>query len=63
MPLFLNALVGRGVHLVTVNDYLASRDAEWMSPVFNFHGLNVGCITRMDFEARKEAYNCDITYE
>ena len=63
MPLFLNALVGRGVHLVTVNDYLASRDAEWMSPVFNFHGLTVGCITTgMDFEARKEAYNCDITY-
>jgi len=63
MPLFLNALVGRGVHLVTVNDYLASRDAEWMSPIFNFHGLTVGCITTgMDFEARKEAYNCDITY-
>ncbi|HPB18582.1 MAG TPA: preprotein translocase subunit SecA [Candidatus Cloacimonas sp.] len=63
MPLFLNALVGRGVHLVTVNDYLASRDAEWMSPIFNFHGLTVGCITTgMDFEARKAAYNCDITY-
>ena len=63
MPLFLNALVGRGVHLVTVNDYLASRDAEWMSPIFNFHGLSVGCITTgMDFDSRKEAYNCDVTY-
>ena len=62
-PLFLNALVGRGVHLVTVNDYLASRDAEWMSPIFNFHGLSVGCITTgMDFDSRKEAYNCDVTY-
>lgn len=63
LPLFLNALVGRGVHLVTVNDYLASRDAEWMSPVFNFHGMKVGCITTgMSFEERKEAYLCDVTY-
>ncbi|HOY84715.1 MAG TPA: preprotein translocase subunit SecA [Candidatus Syntrophosphaera sp.] len=63
LPLFLNALVGRGVHLVTVNDYLASRDAEWMSPIFNFHGMRVGCITTgMSFEERKEAYLCDVTY-
>jgi len=63
LPLFLNALVGRGAHLVTVNDYLASRDAEWMSPIFNFHGMQVGCITTgMDFAGRKEAYACDVTY-
>ncbi|HNQ43965.1 MAG TPA: preprotein translocase subunit SecA, partial [Candidatus Cloacimonadota bacterium] len=54
LPLFLNALIGRGAHLVTVNDYLASRDAEWMSPIFNFHGMRVGCITTgMDFSSRK----------
>jgi preprotein translocase subunit SecA len=63
LPLFLNALVGRGAHLVTVNDYLASRDAEWMSPIFNFHGMQVGCITTgMDFAGRKKAYACDVTY-
>nr|MDK2851049.1 preprotein translocase subunit SecA [Candidatus Cloacimonadota bacterium] len=63
MPLFLNALLGRGAHLVTVNDYLASRDAEWMSPIFNFYGMRVGCITTgMDFAARKEAYEADVTY-
>lgn len=63
LPLFLNALVGRGAHLVTVNDYLASRDAEWMSPIFNFHGLTVGCITTgMSFEDRKAAYLSDVTY-
>ena len=63
LPLFLNALVGRGVHLVTVNDYLAMRDAEWMSPIFNFHGMKVGCITTgMDFEQRRDAYLCDVTY-
>jgi len=63
LPLFLNALVGRGAHLVTVNDYLASRDAEWMSPIFEFHGLKVGCITTgMTFEQRKSAYLADITY-
>ena len=63
LPLFLNALVGRGAHLVTVNDYLASRDAEWMSPIFNFHGMQVGCITTgMDFAGRKRAYACDVTY-
>jgi len=63
LPLFLNALVGRGAHLVTVNDYLASRDAEWMSPIFNFHGMRVGCITTgMDFESRRDAYAADVTY-
>jgi len=63
MPLFLNALVGRGAHLVTVNDYLAARDAEWMSPIFNFHNLTVGCITTdMDFDSRKKAYQSDVTY-
>jgi len=63
LPLFLNALVGRGAHLVTVNDYLASRDAEWMSPIFGFHGMKVGCITTgMSFEERQQAYLCDVTY-
>lgn len=63
LPLFLNALLGKGAHLVTVNDYLASRDAEWMSPIFNFHGLTVGCITTgMDHDSRREAYNADVTY-
>jgi preprotein translocase subunit SecA len=63
LPMFLNALVGRGTHLVTVNDYLAQRDSEWMSPVFLFHNLTVGCITTgLDFSQRKEAYACDITY-
>jgi len=63
LPLFLNALVGRGAHLVTVNDYLASRDAEWMTPIFSFHGMKVGCITTgMDFAGRKAAYEADVTY-
>lgn len=63
MPLFLNALLGKGVHLITVNDYLAQRDSEWMSPIFEFHGLRVGCITTgMIPEDRQAAYNCDVTY-
>ncbi|NLN36086.1 MAG: preprotein translocase subunit SecA [Candidatus Cloacimonetes bacterium] len=63
LPLFLNALLGRGAHLVTVNDYLASRDSEWMSPIFEFHGLTVGCITTgMDHQSRREAYAADVTY-
>jgi preprotein translocase subunit SecA len=63
LPLFLNALTGRGVHLITVNDYLAQRDSEWMKPIFEFHGLTVGVITTgMEFPDRKEAYSCDITY-
>ena len=61
---YLNALTGNGVHIVTVNDYLASRDAEWMGQIYNFLGITVGCIN--NYEAygneRKEAYNCDITY-
>ncbi len=63
MPLFLNALTGLGVHLITVNDYLAQRDSEWMKPIFDFHNLSVGVITTgMDFSKRKENYSCDITY-
>jgi preprotein translocase subunit SecA len=60
---YLNALTEKGVHVVTVNDYLAARDAEWMSPIYNFLGLTVGKIlTTMDNEERKENYACDITY-
>jgi len=63
LPLYLNALSGKGVHLVTVNDYLARRDAEWMSPIFNHLGLEVGVIqNNMRDEDRKKAYNADITY-
>ena len=63
LPLFLNTLTGRGVHLVTVNDYLAKRDSEWMGEIFKFHGLKVGCILNtMDPEQRREQYNYDITY-
>ncbi len=59
----LNALLGRGVHVVTVNDYLARRDAEWMGPIYEFLGLSVGVIQHdMNDEARQAAYNCDITY-
>lgn len=60
---YLNALTGKGVHIVTVNDYLARRDAEWMGPIYRFLGLSVGSIVSdMDNEARREAYNCNITY-
>ena len=63
MPIYLNALTGRGVHLVTVNDYLANRDSEWMGEIYKFHGLTVGCILNtMDPEQRKSIYQCDITY-
>jgi preprotein translocase subunit SecA len=64
MPLYLNALPGRGAHLVTVNDYLARRDAEWMGAVFEFLGLTVGCLdeTQPGSEERREAYRCDVTY-
>tara|TARA_B100000029_G_scaffold252687_1_gene249633 strand:+ start:7061 stop:9868 length:2808 start_codon:yes stop_codon:yes gene_type:complete len=63
LPAFLNALAGKGVHIVTVNDYLAKRDSEWMGQVFRFLGLTVGCIQHsMDDEERREAYLCDITY-
>jgi len=60
---YLNALEGLGVHIVTVNDYLASRDAGWMGPVFNFLGLSVGVIlSNLDNEQRRQSYSCDITY-
>ena len=61
---YLNALSGRGVHVVTVNDYLAKRDAEWMGQVFNFLGLSVDCINNYEayMPERKGAYDCDITY-
>ncbi|QYO65762.1 preprotein translocase subunit SecA [Leptolyngbya sp. 7M] len=63
LPSYLNGLTGRGVHVVTVNDYLASRDAEWMGKIHQFLGLTVGCIQNdMDDFERKEAYACDITY-
>jgi preprotein translocase subunit SecA len=63
MPLYLNALEGKGAHLVTVNDYLAQRDAEWMGEIYKFLGLSVGIIlNQMDSKQRKEAYSCDITY-
>lgn len=63
MPLYLNALLDRGCHLVTVNDYLARRDAKWMGPIYEFLGLTVGVIVHgMDDDERREAYNCDITY-
>ncbi len=63
LPAYLNALEGKGVHIVTVNDYLAKRDAEWMGKVHEFLGLTVGVILNsMDNDERREAYNCDITY-
>ena len=64
LPVYLNALTGRGVHLVTVNDYLAKRDSAWMSPIFEFHGLSVDCIDyhKPNSQERKNAYNSDITY-
>lgn len=63
-PAFLNALAKRGVHIVTVNDYLARRDSEWMGPIFQFHGLNVDCIDKHEpnSEERKKAYRADIVY-
>ena len=64
LPVYLNALTGKGVHLVTVNDYLAKRDCEWMGPLYQFHGLSVDCIDRHspNSEDRKNAYLADITY-
>ena len=63
LPAYLNALTGKGVHIVTVNDYLAKRDSEWMGKLYNFLGLSVGLIIHeKDNAARKEAYNADITY-
>src|SRR3979490_3341437 len=63
LPVYLNALSGRGVHVVTVNDYLARRDSEWMGGIYKFLGLTVGVIVRgMDDEQRKKAYDADVTY-
>ena len=63
LPAYLNALTGKGVHIITVNDYLASRDAEWMGRVHRFLGLSVGCnLSQMDEEAKQQAYAADITY-
>ncbi len=64
LPVFLNALARRGVHVVTVNDYLSKRDAEWMGPMYEFHGLSVDCIDKHqpNSEARRKAYNSDITF-
>ncbi|AZJ36229.1 preprotein translocase subunit SecA [Tenacibaculum singaporense] len=64
LPVYLNALTGNGVHVVTVNDYLAKRDRAWMAPIFEFHGLSTDCIDfhQPNSEARREAYNADITY-
>jgi len=64
LPVYLNALAGRGVHLVTVNNYLAKRDSEWMGPIFEFHGLTVDCIDnhQPNSEARRKAYQADVTY-
>ena len=64
LPVFLNALAGKGVHMVTVNDYLARRDAEWMGPMYEFHGLSVDCIDihQPNSEARRKAYMADITF-
>lgn len=64
LPIFLNAMAGRGVHVVTVNNYLAKRDSEWNAPLFQFHGLSVDCIDKHDpnTDERRAAYNCDVTY-
>lgn len=64
LPVFLNALAGKGVHVVTVNDYLAKRDSEWMGPMYQFHGLTVDCIDKHqpNSDERRRAYNCDITF-
>ena len=64
LPVYLNALSGKGVHVVTVNDYLAKRDSAWMGPIFEFHGLSTDCIDyhQPNSDARRKAYNADITY-
>ena len=64
LPIYLNALPGRGIHVVTVNDYLAKRDSEWNGPLFQFHGLSIDCIDKHQPNSpqRQAAYNCDITY-
>src|ERR1051326_8514692 len=63
LPVYLNALTGNGVHVVTVNDYLARRDADWMGQIYRFLGMSVGCIVHdLDDHQRHEAYRCDVTY-
>ena len=64
LPVFLNALAGKGVHIVTVNDYLSKRDSEWMGPIYEFHGLTVDCIDKHqpNSAGRRQAYNADITF-
>tara|TARA_B100000700_G_scaffold330414_1_gene456549 strand:- start:27630 stop:30446 length:2817 start_codon:yes stop_codon:yes gene_type:complete len=63
LPVYLNAIAGKGVHVVTVNDYLASRDADWMGEIYKFLGLTVGCITHgLEDDERQQAYACDVTY-
>ena len=64
LPVFLNALAGKGVHVVTVNDYLSKRDSEWMGPLYMFHGLSVDCIDKHqpNSDARRKAYACDVTF-
>lgn len=64
LPIYLNALTGRGVHVVTVNDYLAKRDSAWMGPLYQFHGMTIDCIDRHqpNSDARRKAYQCSITY-
>ena len=64
LPVFLNALAGKGVHVVTVNDYLSKRDSEWMGPLYMFHGLSVDCIDKHEpnSDSRRKAYECDITF-
>ena len=64
LPVFLNALAGKGVHMVTVNDYLSKRDSEWMGPLYMFHGLSVDCIDKHEpnSDARRRAYECDVTF-
>ena len=63
LPAYLNALSGKGVHIITVNDYLAERDADWMRPLYEFLGLSVGCVlSGQSHEVKQQAYQCDITY-
>ena len=63
LPLFLNAMTGDGAHLVTVNDYLAKRDSQWMSPVFEYHGFSVGCLQNMmEPQDKQEIYACNVVY-
>ena len=63
LPVYLNSLVGKGVHVITVNDYLAKRDSEWMGQIYKFLGMTVGCVTnQMDDMERKKNYECDVTY-